>query len=131
MKQALSYNLKAWLTTMGIAYVAMLTMVFYGLSKPNHSKELDPFFATVGFFFLNLLFLPAWAIFIFCVKPITNRVIVKWKQKVLLSLVASILVACTIAPLLFFTYPDGTYYGIGGSYLTCMIISIWIHRLTV
>ena len=128
MKQVFIYSLKVWLTTIAIAYVALLSMVFYGLSKSDHSKELDPYFATFAFFIINLMFLPAWFVFTWCVKPITKRVVIGWKQKALLCVVASILIGCTVTPLVVTTYPDVTYYEIGLWYLACMMISIWIYN---
>lgn len=65
MKQSLLYSLKVWLTTLGIGFVSMLVIVFYRLSRPDHSKELDPFFSTIVFIIVNALFLPAWIAFAF------------------------------------------------------------------
>ena len=130
MKLFLSYSLKVWLTTLGIAFVAMLGMVFYRLSKPDHSKELDPFFATIAFIIINILFLPAWIVFTFSTKFITKRVSIGWKQKISLCIVAFILIAFTVTPFVVVTYPDLSYYEIGLWYLLCMIVSIWIYNPT-
>jgi len=127
MKPALSYTLKVWLTTLGIAYVVLLIMVFYGLSKPDHSKELDPFFATYSFLMLNLVFLPAWFVFALCITPITKRVLVAWRQKVVFCAMAIIVIASTVIPLSIMIYPDVTYYQIGTCYLACMFVGIWLY----
>ena len=119
MKQAFLYTLKVWLTTIGIAYIVMLALIFYKLSKPDH---------TIVFLIVNVLFLPAWVGFAFGIMPITKRRLAVRKQQALLSGLAFILLACIVAPLSIVIYPDVSYDGIGLFYLICMIVSIWIHK---
>jgi len=128
MKQAFLYTLKVWLTTIGIAYIVMLALIFYKLSKPDHTRELDPVFGTIVFLIVNVLFLPAWVGFAFGIMPITKRRLAVRKQQALLSGLAFILLACIVAPLSIVIYPDVSYDGIGLFYLICMIVSIWIHK---
>jgi hypothetical protein len=126
MKHAIRYSVKVWLTTIGIAYVCMLAVIFYRLSQPNHSKELDPFFGTIIFIPANLFFMPAWAALCFCVIPITEWYNKLWKQKVALNVLTCILVLFTFSPMFINHTSDRTYYPLAGFYLIAVSISTWL-----
>ncbi|WP_428330582.1 hypothetical protein [Mucilaginibacter sp.] len=126
MKQAFIYSLKAWLATTAIAVISMLSVIYYALSKPNHVKEwLDPFFGLIVLGFISLLFIPAWVLFSLLLEPVSKGIVPTWKQKLLLSLVAFILIAVNSLPLIIIAYPG---YQAGAIYLPFMILSIWLNK---
>jgi len=130
-KQALIYSLKVWLTSLATLIVSIEAMIFYALAQPNHSREwLDPYYGAFVSFILALMFLPTAIVFAFTVRRVRERFKTSFKVKTVLSVITGALIAITVVPLTASIYPDFTYLWIGSLYLACMLIGIWIYKLT-